>query len=101
MVAGAYLDLDGLGLGRVRFGLYFSALFLLLVLEFTIFHYFCNRGDGIGRYLDKVEPYLLGAANSLAERQYAEVFPLGAYDAYLRRPYLMVDSSIQSVVATS
>jgi hypothetical protein len=92
VVAGAYLDLDGLRLGGVGIGLYFTALFLLFVLEFTIFHYFCNRRGGVGAYFDKVEPDVLGALESLAQGEYAEVLAPRPYNAHLRRPYLMVDS---------
>jgi hypothetical protein len=92
MVAGANLHLDRLGLGDVGFGLYLAALFLSLVLEFTIFHYFRNRRHRIGAYLDKVEPDLLCSGNSLAERQNAQVFALRAYDADLLRTNLVVNA---------
>src|SRR3989338_9973610 len=93
MVAGAYLDLDAFRLGGVGFGLHFSAFFLLFVLEFTIFHHFCNRWDGVRAYLYKVQTELLCLGNGLRQGQNTKVFPLGAQYAYLLRPYLMIDSS--------
>jgi len=97
VVAGAYLDLDALRLGGVGFGLHFPAFFLLFVLEFTIFHYFCNRRDGVRAYLYKVQAELLCAANGLGQGQNPEILPLGPQYAYLLCPYLMIYSSgIQS-----
>src|SRR3989338_4770502 len=99
VVAGANLDLDAFRLGSMGFGLHFPAFFLLFVLEFTIFHYFCNRRDGVGAYLDKVQPELLRLGNGVREGQDAEILPLGAEHAHLLGPYLMIDaSSIQSIV---
>ena len=99
MVAGANLDLDGLCLGRMRFGLYFSAFFLLLVLEFTIFHYFCNRRHRIGAYLYKIEAELLGFGNGVREGQNPKILPLGAEHPYLLCPYLMIDASNIQVIS--
>ena len=52
--ARAYLYLDTLGLGSMRFGLNFLGFFLLFVREFTIIHDLCNRRDSLCRDEDKV-----------------------------------------------
>lgn len=81
VVAGAYFDLDRLGLGRVGFGLHLPALLLSFVLEFTIFHYFSNRGDGVGAYLYEVQTEVRSPLDGLGKGQNAQVFALGADDA--------------------
>jgi len=75
------------------FGLHFPAFFLLFVLEFTIFHYFCNRRDGVGAYFYKVEAELLCLGYGVGQGQNPKVLPLRAQYAYLLCPYLMIDSS--------
>lgn len=57
VLAGADLDLDGLGLGYVRFCLDFPLLLLQLVLELTIVRYFSNGRICPRRDFNEVESF--------------------------------------------
>src|SRR3989338_6135176 len=77
MLARAYLYLNFFNLGIMDFSFTGLLFFVLGVLEFTIIHDFCNRGNGIRRNLNKVQTGLLGLFQSLFKRTYTDIFTLG------------------------
>ena len=97
--AGAYLDLDAFRLRSVGFGLYFAAFLLLLVLEFTILHDFCNRWLGQRGDFYKVQIQLPGLCEGLTQGKNPKVFAFGPYYAYFCCANLLINSgSIQNVL---
>src|SRR3989344_506507 len=93
VLAGPDFDLDRLGFCNVRFGLNTFPFLLLFVVEFTIFHDFCNWRHGIWRYFYQIETGFLRPVKRFGKGEHPKVLPLGAYDAHLLRADLMVNTS--------
>ncbi len=98
VVARTYLDLDGLGLGRLgaTFGL--LSLFLLLVLVFAVLHELTDGRLGHRSDLDQVEALVVRHSKCLCNRKYPEVCTFCINDANFGCTDLVVDSFLHASI---
>ncbi len=62
----------------------FALAFPLFVEVFAEIHYPANRGSGVGRDFDQVEPFFFRLGQSVAGGDYTDLFSLVIYQANLR-----------------
>jgi hypothetical protein len=68
-------------------------LLLLLVLVLRVVEQPCHRRVGLRRDLDQVEVRLAGAGERVVARHDPDLLPVGADQAHLARPDVLVDAS--------
>jgi len=86
-------DLQGFHQDGMSFAFGTPLLFVLIILELTIIHYFCNWWNGSARYFNKIKAGGKGLFKSLFKRDNTEVVSSLVNYSKLRRSNLMIYSS--------